>query len=52
MAAAAKDWLLGLVRLFRATTVIGGNEAKTTRETVVYKDGCAIMVTKAPEATM
>ena len=32
--------------------VIGGTEAKTNRETMVYSEGHTLQVTKAPEATM
>ena len=49
---APKDWLPGPAAQFRATAVIGGQVAKTTREAVVYQAGQAIKVTTALEVTM
>ena len=49
---APKTWVLGPIQPATTTAVIGGREAKTTRERVVYQRGRAIQITTAMEDVM
>ena len=50
--AAPKDWIPAAVPAYRADVVIGGRDAKTTRQATVYHRGEPLWVTAAMQDTM